>query len=232
MPDILSIGTIIAGVIAILLAIIVLIISFVNTSTAGPSGPIGVTGATGPQGPTQGPTGPTGPSSGPTGPRGPTGAAGATGPTGPTGPIGPVGNEKGLDIFLKGEYILVPVNQNSGTYIINSSPNSKMFAFDGDGGSASNDVYVQISSSQVSAGDVFCIFNNGINISLRIVAQGFANLNSGSNDKSHTINTEGANTAYIFINNNNVIPLSIPAPPKPLAINIVYCNGDGPSQSA
>lgn len=189
-PSVLATVAIVIGLIAGLLAIIALGVTLFVPGEPGAPGSTGARGATGPTGPSGGPTGPRGPtgSTGSTGPPGPTGSTGATGATGPAG-------ANGSTLFNINNSTINP--QNDGTATI--QPTSGMnYIFTGDGGSSSNDVYVVINAANVKIGDVFSITNKGNNIQLRLVLQGFYNINSGSEDKSHTLNTQGINTALLF----------------------------------
>lgn len=168
-------------IIAALLAIAAIIIAFVRPGPEGPTGSPGKQGSPG----SQGPTGPENGPSGATGPRGPTGQTGPQGIQGKQGTNGVVVNGVEATIFNDGNYQLYPTNGMN-------------YLFDGDGGSASNDVYVNIDASNVNIGDIFSIFNNGTNIQLRLNPSNFSNINV-SNSKNYTLNTSGINTALIFI---------------------------------
>ena len=174
-------------IIAVLLSIAAIIIAFVRPGSEGPTGVSGKQGSTGPQGPTGSGNGDPG-ATGPTGPRGATGQTGSQGIQGKQGANG---------ILVNG---VTSIGQNDGNYTL-SPQNGMNYVFTGDGGSASNDVFVGIDSTRVNIGDVFGIFNNGTNIQLRLTPTNFSNVNASPNSKSYTLNTAASpiNTALIFI---------------------------------
>lgn len=214
----LSIGLLILGFIALAVVVISLLVTIFRTGKQGSPGPQGPTGPTGPQGPAIGPTGPPGPIDGPIGPTGPVGFNGSTGPLGPAGPTGPPGIASAFGIFLTQKYTIQNITTR-GDFTI-SNPNGIMYSVK----VSSGDVNANISANDVKTGDVFCIYNASSSITVNIRATGFINLNSSSSDTSHRIHSSGANMAYIYI----VKYLAT----SELMINIVYCNGDGPSSSS
>lgn len=175
-------------IISVILSVIAIIIAFIRPGATGPTGPTGKQG-------TIGETGPTGPATGITGATGP---PGATGPTGKQGIQGIQGNP-GTNGVLINNISLVPYND--GNYTLYPK-NGTSYVFDGDGGNAKNDIYVNIDTTNTTIGDIFSIFNNGHNIQLRLNPTNFSNINTDGTSKSYTLNTPalgGPNTALIFI---------------------------------
>lgn len=191
-------------IIAALLAIAAIIIAFVRPGPSGPTGSPGKQGSPGSQGPT-------GPANGPTGP---TGAAGSRGPTGQIGPQGIQGTPGTNGVVVNG---VSATTFNDGDYQLKPS-NGVTYLFDGDGGSSSNDIYVNIDASDVQIGDIFSIFNKGSNIQLRLNPSNFQNIDV-SNSKNYTLNTSGINTALIFITSGSSTSNK--------NFNIMYSVGEG-----
>lgn len=189
----------VAAAIAIVLAIIAIILAFVIKGPTGATGKTGATGATGPPG--------TNGTNGATGPQGEQGIQGVQGVPGTSkllsdtiytysgnGGGGP-GNPPTINLT------------DVGTPIANTS-----YLFNGDGGAARNDLFVNISAANVSAGDTFYIRNMGNNLDLRINPQGFNNYNlSGSKSITITSSKSGPYDALFIItpgtnaSNKNII---------------------------